>query len=165
MDTSIGIIGGADGPTAIFVSGSGTRWFNVYGLIMVILILIPNIIYALKFREQENQCTNKAMNLLEQVGRYGCMALSVSGLGFHEMLFASPSALMACLWGVPALILCYWVCWIPWLRKKSRWNALALALLPTAAFFLFGITTCHPLLAVFAVLFGIGHTYVTLHNF
>ena len=44
-------IGGADGPTSIFLAGKlDMGWLNVFGLVMVILMLIPNIIYAVKFR-------------------------------------------------------------------------------------------------------------------
>ena len=46
---SIGIIGGADGPTAIFVT-SKINWPSVYGLIGVIIvtILVALIIYLKK---------------------------------------------------------------------------------------------------------------------
>ena len=48
-DASIGIIGGADGPTAIFVT-SNIHWPSVYGLIGVIIvtILVALIIYLKK---------------------------------------------------------------------------------------------------------------------
>ena len=48
-DASIGIIGGADGPTAIFVT-SGINWSSVYGSIGVIVaaILVALMIYNKK---------------------------------------------------------------------------------------------------------------------
>ena len=36
---SVGIIGGADGPTAIFIT-SGTNWLNIYSLIGLIALTI-----------------------------------------------------------------------------------------------------------------------------
>lgn len=47
--SSIGIIGGADGPTAIFVT-SKIHWPSVYGLIaaIIVAILIAVIIYLSK---------------------------------------------------------------------------------------------------------------------
>ena len=36
---SVGIIGGADGPTAIFIT-SGTGWLNIYSLIGLIALTI-----------------------------------------------------------------------------------------------------------------------------
>lgn len=40
QDSSIGIIGGADGPTAIFLAGkfdSAWNWINVFGIVIVVL--------------------------------------------------------------------------------------------------------------------------------
>ena len=46
---TIGIIGGADGPTAIFVS-SGTSWMNLWGLagIVAAIVLIAVFLYGRK---------------------------------------------------------------------------------------------------------------------
>ena len=78
MNNSISIIGGADGPTSIFLGGRiGISWLNIFGLLLMILLLVPNIIYAVKEKNQENKCTNKFMNLVEQIGRYGSMFLMV----------------------------------------------------------------------------------------
>ena len=64
------VIGGADGPTSVFLAGRlGGGWINVFGLCIVIAILVPNIIYAFRFRGVENKCTNKVMNIIEQIGR------------------------------------------------------------------------------------------------
>ena len=45
-------------------------WINLFGAGFVILLLIPNIVYALKNRGEKNLCDDRAMNLLEQIGRY-----------------------------------------------------------------------------------------------
>ncbi len=82
MSDSISVIGGADGPISVFLAGKiGINWLNVFGLVIVVLLLIPNIIYAIKFKNQQNKCTNKAMNIIEQIGRYGCMFLMVFNIG------------------------------------------------------------------------------------
>ena len=53
MNNSISIIGGADGPTSIFLGGSlGISWLNIFGLILVVLLLVPNTIYAVKEKNQ-----------------------------------------------------------------------------------------------------------------
>ena len=90
---TVGMIGGADGPTAIYLTGKvGFGWLNLFGLILVVLLLIPNMIYAVKTKNQPNRCTNKVMNLLEQVSRYGCMFFMVvpvgtAGMGFGKRLW------------------------------------------------------------------------------
>ncbi len=48
------VIGGADGPTSIFLAGKlGCNWINFFGLIIVVLLLLPNILYAFYFRRQK----------------------------------------------------------------------------------------------------------------
>ena len=83
------VTGGADGPTSIFMAGkTGPDWINLFGLFLVVLLLIPNVIYAFKFREQENKCKNKGINILEQTGRYASMFLMVFNIC---LLYTSPS--------------------------------------------------------------------------
>ena len=50
-------------------------WINVFGVISVILMLIPNIFYAIKNKNEKNLCTNRFMNAIEQIGRYACIVL------------------------------------------------------------------------------------------
>ncbi len=64
-------------------------WLNLFGLIIIVLILIPNIIYALRNKNQQNKCKNMFMNILEQIGRYGCMLLMVVHLGIKKLGFGS----------------------------------------------------------------------------
>ena len=90
MSDSISIIGGADGPTSLFLAGKlGMNWLNISGLIFVVLLLIPNIIYAIKVKNQKNKCSNKFLNVMEQIGRYGCMFLMVFNIGIAEFGFRS----------------------------------------------------------------------------
>ena len=107
------IIGGSDGPTAVFIAGKlGMDWLNVFGLIFVILLLIPNIVYAIKFKGKKNLCTNKFMNILEQIGRYACMFLMVFNIGIAEFGFGSVDAFLIYSIGNVLLILSYWIIWI-----------------------------------------------------
>lgn len=161
---SIGIIGGADGPTAIFVT-STPSWVNWYGLIFLAAILIPNFLYALKKTKQENLCKNKLLNMLEQVGRYGCMVLMVIGGAFWKGGFSSFGAILCYFFGNFLLVFSYWICWFFFFRRPCKGLAVALAVLPTCVFLLSGITTGDFVLTVLAVVFGIGHISVTMHNF
>lgn len=120
-----GMMDHADGPTAYFYAGKvGTtvktggeglffpwNWINIFGLSIIALLLIPNIIYAIKHKGGKNLCENRWMNVLEQIGRYG------------SMLF-----MVVCL------------------------------------FLLSGITLGYVPLIVSAILFAIGHIYVTYRN-
>lgn len=137
---------------------------NLAGGILVALILVPNIIYALRNPGAENKCTNKWMNLMEQVGRYGSMALMVLPIGVWKFGFPSLGDLLLWLFGNGTLLLLYWGCWIPYLRKPGRKLAIALAVIPTCIFILSGLTLQHWLLVITGIVFGVGHIYVTLEN-
>lgn len=50
-------------------------WINLFGVAVVIFLMIPNIVYATKNKDEKNRCTNKYMNITEQIGRYGCIVL------------------------------------------------------------------------------------------
>ena len=165
MAGDITIIGGADGPTSIFLAGKfGDSWLNVFGLIIVVLILIANIIYALKVKGQQNRCQNKLMNLLEQVGRFSCMFLMVFNIGIAELGFKSIGMFLAYLLGNSVLIITYWIIWAMYFKKAVYWKQIALAVIPTMIFLLCGVTMMHYLLIVFGIIFGVGHIYVTHEN-
>lgn len=159
---TIGIIGGADGPTVIFMANkSNFEWINFFGLIIVVLILVPNIVYALKTKTDQKKCNCKAMCIIEQIGRYACMFLMVFNVGLFEFGFASAfSFLLYCFVNAFLLIL-YMILWIPYALKKTLVRALPLAIIPTLIFLLSGILLRHYLLVFSAVLFGIGHIYIT----
>lgn len=165
MQNSGMIIGGADGPTEIFVAGElGMSWLNVFGLILVVLLLIPNIIYAFKVKNRENKCTNRFMNILEQIGRYGCMFLMIFNIGIAEFGFCSVGAFLTYLIGNVFFIILYWIIWMLYFMKQTYWKQIALAVIPTGIFLLCGITMLHYSLVIFALIFGIGHIYVTNKN-
>ncbi len=163
MNSSIGIIGGADGPTAVFVTSS-PGWINLFGLIIVILLLIPNAIYAIKHRDAENKCTNRLMNILEQIGRYGCMLLMIFNIGIGKFAYSSVAALLIYLFGNGLLLIGYYICWALYFKKAKSSLAMAMAILPTAIFMLTGLTLRHYPLIAASIIFGIAHIYVTRAN-
>lgn len=161
---NVGVIGSADGPTAILVAENWTNWFNILGLYVMICVLIPNIIYAIKFKGVKNKCTNKIMNIVEQVGRYACMILMVFCIGTRGFGFRSVEECIIYLLGNGFLILLYWIIWILFFIKQKAWKSMALAILPTAIFLLSGITQRYVWLIAGAVIFGVAHIYVTYKN-
>lgn len=164
MGTSV-TIGGADGPTSILISEKlGGSWFNTFGIVIMILLMIPNIIFAIKFRGQENKCTNKAMNIIEQIGRYGSMLLMIFNIGILDCGCASVTGYMIYLIGSVILIVAYWIAWILHFIKPRVVVSMALAIIPAILFLLSGFMLCQYLLVITAVIFGIGHIYVTYQN-
>ena len=160
-----GYIGGADGPTSIIIAGQvGGNWLNVFGLILVILILSPSIIYAIKFKDVKNECTNKFMNILEQVGRYACMIFTVFNVGLAKFGFASVGEFLIYFFGNTILLVAYWIVWILFFIKQRSWKSMALAIIPVCIFLICGVTLRHVLLIISAVVFAVGHIYVTRKN-
>lgn len=139
-------------------------WINVFGAVVVVLMLIPNIVYAIKNKDEKNLCTNKVMNLIEQIGRYACIVLMWLPLLVWKFGFQSAFEMLLYLFGNGALLLAYWIVFFRHMRKRSAAKALTLAVLPSCIFLMSGILLRHWLLAGFAVLFAVGHIYVTLKN-
>ena len=136
-------------------------WINLFGAGIVILILIPNIVYAVKNKNEKNPCANRWMNALEQLGRYGCIVLMWLPLLVWKFGFASEAAMLVYLAGNGAMLTAYWILFARYLKQRTAKTAIALAVLPACIFLLSGLTLRHWLLVCFAVLFGVGHIYVT----
>ena len=139
-------------------------WINVFGAIIVVLMLVPNVVYALKNRGEENRCTNRWMNLLEQIGRYGCIAFMWFPLLVGTFSFRSVPEMTLYLGGNGALLAVYWFVYARYLRERTRRRALTLAVVPACIFLMSGLLLRHWLLVVFALFFAVGHIYVTTQN-
>jgi hypothetical protein len=140
-------------------------WINVFGAVIVILMLIPNIIYAIRNRDEKNKCTNRLMNVIEQIGRYACIILMWMPLLVWKFGFSSVFEMILYLIGNGCLLAAYWISFACYLKRKTRKRAFALAVLPTCIFLLSGLLLHHWLLVASALLFGVGHIYVTQKNF
>ena len=139
-------------------------WINLFGGAIVLLILIPNVVYAIKNKNEQNLCKNEAMNLIEQIGRYACIVLMWLPLLVWKFAFASVLEMLVYFIGNGALLAAYWLLFAFYFKKRTATHAIALALLPTCMFLLSGILLRHWLLVGFAILFGVGHIYVTYEN-
>ncbi len=139
-------------------------WINVFGAVIVILMLIPNIVYAVRNKDEKNNCTNRFMNGIEQTGRYAGIVLMWLPLLVWKFGFSSVFEMLLYFVGNGCLLAAYWIVFARYLKRKTPKRALVLAVLPACMFLLSGLLLRHWLLAGFAVLFGISHTYVTQKN-
>ena len=139
-------------------------WINVFGAIIVVLMLIPNIIYALKNKGEKNRCTNRFMNTAEQIGRYMCVVLMWLPLLVWKFGFKSVPEMLVYLAGNGALLLVYWLVFARYMQKRTAGRALVLAVIPACIFLLSGLLLRHWLLVGFGLLFAVGHIYVTVEN-
>ena len=137
-------------------------WINLFGAGIIVLIMIPNIIYAARQKQDETQIeVPRGLSACEQVGRYGCIILMWLPLLVWKFGFGSVEEFLIYLIGNGALLLCYYLSWMLYSRKKTLSVAMALAIIPTAIFLMSGILLRHWLLVAFAILFGFAHCTIT----
>ena len=141
------------------------EWCNVFGLIFMAVILIPNILFAVKCKDGfENKWKNRTVETVEQIGRFGCfgfMIFNVPGTWFgwwSDEAFAVYLVVDALLVGLYCLV------WIVCFRKTGLFRALALSILPSVLFLFSGIMTRSVLLTISALLFAPTHIAISWQN-
>lgn len=137
-------------------------WINIFSAGIVILIMIPNIIYAVKHKQTgAEKEIPQCLSICEQIGRYGCVALMCLPLFVWKFGFGSVEELLVYLIVTVMLLLGYYLFWVKYTRKKTLTTAMVLAVIPTTLFLLSGILLNHWTLVAFAVLFGAAHCKIT----
>ena len=139
-------------------------WINLFGAVIVVIMLIPNVIFAVKGKGAENKCKDVFVNCVEQFGRYACIILMWLPLLVWKFGFSSVVEMVLYLFCNGILLLAYLICWAIYLKRPSGRLEMCLAILPTAIFLFSGLLLRHWLLFFAAVLFGSGNIYVTKQN-
>lgn len=140
-------------------------WFNYYGLIFIAIIMIPNIIFAICNKGGfTNTYKNKAVEIMEQIGRYACLALMVFNIPYTYFDFWFEYALAVYLAVNGVLCLLYLIFWIVCWKRNGKLKALSLSIIPTVIFVFSGIMLANIPLIVFAVLFGVNHILLSYKN-
>lgn len=139
------------------------NWFNYYGLIIMTVIMIPNIVYAVMHKTDSVE-NNRVIIILEQIGRYGCFALMIFNIPFTYFNFWFDYALIVYLSINGVLCLAYLIFWAICWNRKGKLRALSLSILPTCIFVFSGILLAYIPLIVFAVLFGANHIFISYKN-
>ena len=85
-------------------------WINLFGAGIIVLIMIPNIIYATRLKQDETQTkVSHYLTACEQVGRYGCIILMWLPLLVWKFGFGSVEEFLIYLIGNGALLLHHWL--------------------------------------------------------
>ena len=141
------------------------EWINVFGAVFIVVIMVPNIIYALKCRDGfENKWNNKGVEIVEQIGRFGCfgcMFLNIPGTWFG---WWSDEAFAMYLIVNSIVIILYCLIWIICFRKNTVFKALALSIIPAVIFMFSGIMSRSVLLIVASLLFAPAHILISYKN-
>ncbi len=123
---------------------------------LVLAILLPNILLG-KHARRDHSGVPRAVLLLENIGRYGCMLLMVLPLFVGEFGYGSVAAMVISLGLNLLLLILYWVFWLQYLRRKGQLEAVLLAVLPTSMFLCTGVALGHWALVGMAAVFGACH--------
>lgn len=140
-------------------------WFNFWGLGIIVLILIPNGIYALTQKDGfSGRYQNKVVEVVEQVGRFGCMGFMMVNIPYATIGFWFPNALTVYLISNGVLCLAYLLFWIILWKRPGLLRALSLSIFPSLMFLFSGILLLNIPLLVFSLLFAFAHIWISVHN-
>ena len=141
------------------------KYFNIYGLIFVIIILIPNIIFAYSCKDGfENHYENKLVEIMEQIGRFGCFISMFLVIPFLNkgFWFKSGKTIYVAL-GI-VLVTLYCTGWIIFWKDDSIRKSLYLSIVPSLLFIESGIISGNFQLLVFAIIFAPCHILISYMN-
>ena len=141
------------------------EWLNPFGLVFMAVILIPNIVFALKCKDGfANKWENKTVQIIEQVGRFGCFGFMIVNIPGTCFGWWSDEAFALYLIADTLLVLIYCLIWIVCFQKKSLFRALALSIIPSILFLFSGIMSRSVLLILYAALFAPSHIVISYKN-
>ena len=140
-------------------------WINWINIAVVACLILINIIAARKGQSDSFNSKYLTVNILEQIGRYGCMALMILPIFVKDWKFGFGSVMEMLLWACLTILLLgiYFFLWI----KKANGGAgilYGLAIVPVVLFLLNGVLLRHPALVVAALVFGIFHFIIVKEN-
>lgn len=141
------------------------EWFNVFGLTFMVVIMIPNIVFAVRCKEGfENRWNNKAIEIIEQIGRFGCFGFMIFNVPGTWFGWWSDEAFAVYLIVDSLLIALYCVIWVVCRKKNSIFRALALSIIPSVIFLFSGVISRSILLIITSMLFIPSHIMISYKN-
>lgn len=140
-------------------------WFNLTGLIFVVVLLIPNMIYAVTNKDGfAGEFHNKLVETGEQIGRFDCFILMFIQLPFVTLGYIYDGAQTLYLILGIVLLALYCGGWIVFRNGNCMAKALTLSILPSVLFLESGILTLNIPLIVLSVVFAICHITISCKN-
>ncbi|MGN1052257.1 MAG: hypothetical protein ACI4SH_02570 [Candidatus Scatosoma sp.] len=141
------------------------EWFNVFGLIFIAVILIPNTVFAIRCKDGfTNKWKNRYVELTEQIGRFGCMLFMIFNIPGTWFGWWSDEAFAVYLITDTVLAALYCLIWVVCFKKNSMFRALSLSVIPSVLFLFSGIASRSVLLTVAAALFAPSHILISYKN-
>lgn len=142
-----------------------SKYVNFWGLILVVIILIPNIVFAISCKDGfENRYQNKLVETLEQIGRFGCffsmfIMIPYMNKGYWFQQGKTIYLILGFL-----LVGLYCLDWIVFWKENSIRKSLYLSIVPSLLFLESGVVSGNILLLIFAVIFAPCHILISYWN-
>ena len=141
------------------------EWFNIFGFAFVVIIMIPNIIFAMKCKNGfENKWNNKFVETMEQIGRFSCFGFMIINIPKTCFGWWNDKAFTIYLIVDIVLVTLYCLIWFICFKKNSMFRALALSIIPSIMFLFSGIMTRSILLILAAIIFAPCHIMISYKN-
>lgn len=140
-------------------------WINWINMVVVACLILINIIVARKGKSDSFSSKYLIVNILEQIGRYGSMALMILPIFVRNWEFGFGSVLELLLW-ICLTILLLGIYSFLWFKKTKGGVGIlyGLAMVPVVLFVLNGILLRHPALIVTSLVFGVCHFIIVKEN-
>ena len=140
-------------------------WFNIYGLIIIAVIMIPNIVFAIKIQNGfENLWHNKIVETLEQIGRFGCFGLMIFNIPYTYIGFWFDNALAVYIIVCTVLVTAYCLVWVIFFRKNCLFRAVALSVIPSVLFLFCAVMLLNVPLIIMSLIFAPCHILISVKN-
>lgn len=139
--------------------------FNFYGLIAVVTILVPNLMWAIsKKGEFTEYYNNRLVSVLEQIGRFGCFITMIVNIPYTYFGYFFEYGNLVYLVFSGIVVCVYLIGWIAKGEKEGVGYALWLSIAPSVLFLVDGILILSIPLIVFAVIFAPCHILISYKN-
>lgn len=141
------------------------NWINGVNTAVVAWLVLVNVIAARQGLSDSFDSRHLLVNILEQIGRYGCMALMILPAFTRgwEFGFASETEMLVWICLTVLLSVIYGFLWL----KKANGGAAVLyglAIVPAVLFFLNGVLLRHPALVAASLIFWVFHFLIVKEN-
>lgn len=140
-------------------------WINFFGLIIVAVILVPNIIFAIRHKDGfVNLYHNRFVEIAEQIGRFGCFIFMFFTPPFLTEGYCFDKAKKINFTLSVVLAVLYCLGWIAFRKEESVRKSLVLSILPSLLFVESGILTTNIPLIIISPIFAICHIIISYKN-
>ena len=140
-------------------------WINWINAAAVAFLVLINMFAAKKGQSGSFSSKYLTVNILEQIGRYGCMVLMILPVFVRNWKFGFGSVMEMLLWVCLTILLLgmYGFLWL--VKAKGGTGVLyGLAIVPAVLFFVNGVLLRHPALVAVSLIFGVFHFVIIKEN-